>query len=168
MKAMKVKFFPCATKGLNWRVVNDPFLKIQCDLIFGRNKRDKCFIPLVGLSDLSDGQFVSVSKNARGTNVIKPSVADDTTDILLFTTIEGGFRGGVTIYNNGGTIIAQAAASAACESAISLAVVLEDSQEIIFQEYGRYGTFFHAFINQGGALAKNKLCKQDFEYLYGE
>lgn len=166
MKAMKVKFFPCATKGLNWRVVNDPFLKIQCDLIFGRNKRDKCFIPLVGLSDLSDGQFVTVSKNAKGTNVIKPSVAD-TTDILLFTTIEGGFRGGVRKFNVGGTIIAEAAASAACESAIALAVVLEDNQEIIFQETGRYGTFYHVFINQNGNAIKNKLAKEDFNYLYG-
>ena len=170
MKAMKVKFFPCATKGLNWRVVNDPFLKIQCDLIFGRNKRDKCFIPLVGLSDLSDGQFVSVSKNARGTNVIKPSVADDTTDILLFTTIEGGFRGGVSLYrNDGSTIIAQATASAACESAIAVAAIMpvnDPPSMLVFRETGRYGTVYHTYRARVNEVAYTKLSKGDFEFLF--
>ena len=164
---VKVKFFQTHTKGLNWRIVTEPFTKVQCDLIFGRNKRDRAFIPLAGgLSDLSDGQFVSVSKNAKGTNVIKPSVAD-TTDILLFTTIEGGFRGGIRKYNIGGTIIAEAQASAACESAIALAIILKDKEEIIAEEYGRYGTFYHIFINQNGNAIKNKLAKEDFNYLYG-
>ena len=163
---MKVKFFNAHTKGLNWRIVNEPFVKVQTDLIFGRNKRDRAFIPLVGLSDLSDGQFVSLAKNAKGTNLIVPSTTI-TTDILLFATIEGGFRGGVRIYNNGATIVAQAQASAACESAISVAAVLKDKEELIFEEYGRYGTFFHQYVNENGSPVKNKLNKEDFNYLHG-
>ena len=165
---VKVKFCNAHTKGLNWRFLTDPFPKIQSDLIFGRNKRARVFIPLVGITSLSDNDVIALAKNAKGTHIITiPTPNVNPSAILLFATIEGGFRGGVRKFNVGGTIIAEAAASAACESAISLAVVLEDNQEIIFQESGRYGTFYHAFINQGGALAKNKLCKQDFEYLYG-
>ena len=165
---VKVKFFDCRTKGLNWRIITDPFPKVQCDLIFGRNKRDKTFIPLVGMNDLADHSIVSLTKNAKGTYILTPSAPSTiTTDILIFTTIEGGFRGGVGLYNNGGTIIAEAQASAACESAISAAVLLKDKEEIIFQESGRYGTFYHIFINQNGNAIKNKLAKEDFNYLYG-
>ena len=165
---VKVKFCNAKTKGLNWRIVTEPYYKVQSDLIFGRNKRDKCFIPLVGMNDLRDNDCVSLVKNSKGTNLITiPTPNVNPSAILLFTTIEGGFRGGVRLYNNGGNIIAEAAASAACESAISLAVVLEDNQEIIFQEYGRYGTFFHTFFNENGSLAKNKLIREDFNYLYG-
>ena len=165
---MKVKFFPCATKGLNWRIVSEPFVKIQTDLIFGRNKRDRAFIPLVGIRDLRDNDCVSLTKNVKGTNLITiPTPNVNPSAIPLFATIEGGFRGGVRKFNVGGTIVAEAAASAACESAISLAVVLEDNQEIIFQETGRYGTFYHTFFNENGSLAKNKIIREDFEYLHG-
>ena len=165
---VKVKFFNAHTKGLNWRIVNEPFTKVQSDLIFGRNKRDRAFIPLVGIRDLRDNDCVSLTKNDKGTNLITiPTPNVNPSAILIFATIEGGFRGGVRKFNVGGTIIAEAAASAACESAISLAVVLEDNQEIIFQEYGRYGTFYHIFINQNGNAIKNKLAKEDFDYLYG-
>ena len=165
---VKVKFSLCHTKPLNWKVLTEPFPKVQVNLVFGRNKRDSVFIPLVGMNDLADHSIVSLTKNAKGTYILTPSAPSTiTTDILIFTTIEGGFRGGIRKFNVGGTIVAEASASAACESAISVAAILRDKEEIIFQETGRYGTFYHTFINESGALVKNKLAKEDFNYLHG-
>ena len=93
---VKVKFCNAKTKGLNWRFLTDPFPKIQSDLIFGRNKRDRAFIPLVGIRDLRDNDCVSLTKNGKGTNLITiPTPNVNPSAILLFATIEGGFRGGV-------------------------------------------------------------------------
>ena len=163
---MKVKFFHARQQCLNGRIVDEPFKKVQSDLVFGRNKRSRAFIPLVGLTQLEDGDFISVSKNANGTNLLKPSKTDDGS-VLVFTTIEGGFRGGISMVSCNGTIIAEASAGAACESAISVAVVLADKQEIVFRETGRYGTFYTALVNDRGTAVKNRLAKEDFEYLYG-
>ena len=146
---VKVKFFPCATKGLNWRVVNDPFPKVQSDLIFGRNKRDRAFIPLVGIRDLRDNDCVSLTKNVKGTNLIIPSANSANDGFLVFLTVEGGFRGGVSLYrNDGSTIIAQATASAACESAIAVAAIMpvnDPPSMLVFRETGRYGTVYHTY-----------------------
>ena len=164
---VKVKFFGCTNKGLNWRVVSEPFTKIQSDIIFGRNKRDRSFIPLVGMNDLSDNAIVCLAKNTKGTNILTPPSAPTTDALLVFATVEGGFRGGIRKFNVGGTIIAEASAASACESALSIAFYLEDKQEVILEEYGRYGTFFHQYVNENGNPVKNKLNKEDFNYLHG-
>ena len=169
---MKVKFFNAHTKGLNWRVLSDPFAKVQVDLVFGRNKRDRAFVPLVGISDLSDGQYVTLAKNAKGTNLIVPASATNSANdgFLVFLVVEGGFRGGVGLYRNDGcTIITEASASAACESAIAVAATMpvnDPPSMLVFKETGRYGTVYHTYRARVDEVAYTKLSKADFEFLF--
>ena len=167
---MKVKFFSCHTKNLNWKIVSEPFVKIEVNLIFGRNKKDRAFVPIIGKTDLQNGDLVSLTKNSKGTNLIVPSVSTDD-GFLIFLTVEGGFRGGVSLHRNDGcTIIASANASAACESAISVCAIMPVNNDppsmLVFRESGRYGIKFHIYKCRCDEVIHDVMSKDDYQFLF--
>ena len=168
---MKLVVFPAQTKSLTWKIANEPFPRLEVSLVFGRNKKDRTFIPLVGdvpeniLSTITSVEHYECFKNSKGTYLIKRSQTPSK-GFLFLVTVEGGFRGSVSLVINEGELITKAHASAACESALALAVILKAGERIIVKTTGRYGTLYHVFRGNGDdTVISMKLSPDEYEYL---
>ncbi len=125
-----------------FRYSPDPFPAFRCELVFGRNKFDRSFLPTkvepVGLPPkLPDWQFRLIKKE-KGTILIVPG-EDQTNRALLFVGCQGGFRGGVDILSDSttGQVIARCEARNALNSECQVIALLGPGQCVTFHTFGR-------------------------------
>lgn len=153
----------------NWNFTSEPFDKFETSLCFGRNKRDRNFIPTKVRPNednvLPQGKFKVIKTQEKGTIMIVPG--DDTSKkILLFAGVSGGFRGGVyKLDSTTANVIKEASASAACESGYNFAAVLDIGQFVDVYTYGRYGKTVFRYTNIAGELETKKLTKEEYDLL---
>lgn len=92
----------------------------------------------VGQPTLPEGQFRVIKTKEKGTILVVPG-SDDTNRCLLMVGCTGGFRGGVSLLQEGttGQIIKSCSAGNACESSIEVIALLDVGQSVGFHTSGR-------------------------------
>jgi hypothetical protein len=100
------------TLGKKWSFTSNPFDKFATAQVYGRNKQDRAFISTKVLPNeegiLKEGSFKVIKTKEKGTILIVPG-SDNSKKILLFSDVEGGFRGGCGLLSTTtGNVIAKA------------------------------------------------------------
>jgi len=158
-------------EGDNWSFSADPFPAYRTELIFGRNKRDRAFLPVLGnlvpnteTGLLKDGSFKVIKTKKKGTICIVPG-KDTTRRALVLLTVHGGFRGGCCYLPEHTTarVLVSAHAGSALRSAISVALLMEPGQVATFKSWGRYGTDFEQYHWNANSLGKMTYTKDEWE-----
>jgi len=160
-----------------WVYGTDPFPAYRIDLVYGRNKRDREFLPVkdvtpmtptadlnFGLPTLPEGKFRVIKTREKGTILVVPG-EDKTNRCLLFVGCAGGFRGGVSVLKDGtsGTILKTCSAGNACESSIEVIVLLEPGQCITFWSYGRHTNEVYQYTWNGTEMEKKHFSKSEWD-----
>lgn len=189
-----------------WEFGTDPFPAYRVNLVYGRNKRNREFLPVkdvapvttytvtadygkvslyvgtdkssaeaanasydaeqkakadgsswtptanleAGLPTLPEGKFRVIRTKEKGTILVVPG-NDDTNHCLLFVGREGGFRGGVSVVQDGttGTILKECSAGNACESSCEVIALLEQGQTVAFHTSGRHTNEVYVYTWDG-------------------
>ncbi len=128
-----------------WEYNEEPFPAYRCELIFGRNKRDREFLPMKNIAPdpeeqtLPEGQFRVIKTKEKGTILVVPG-SETTNRCLLFVGCSGGFRGGVRILEDGtdeNVILKTCVAGNNCESRAEVVALLKEGESVTFQAFGR-------------------------------
>jgi hypothetical protein len=92
---------------------------------------------------------------------------DPSNNVLLFSNVKGGFRGGCEILSSTttGEILLVAQATAANRSGISFAALLKPNQVVDISSYGLFGHFIFRFSNKRGKIEKTKITKEVYSSL---
>ena len=102
-----------------WKFSDNPFPAYRAELVYGRNKRDRALLPVLGdikplpdSQELPPAQFRVIKTKAKGTICIVPG-EDRTNRVLSFITEYEGFRGYVSVVggHTNGKIIAECRAA---------------------------------------------------------
>ena len=90
------------------------------------------------LPTLLEGRFQVIKTKEKETIMVVPG-EDSTNRCLLFIECSGGFRGDVGIISDGttGTILKKCSAGNACDSSITVIVLLDVGQSVAFHSTGR-------------------------------
>ena len=206
-----------------WEFSTEPFPAYRANLVYGRNKRDRAFLPVkdvmpvtqytvtadfgktvlysgtdkataeavkvqydaeqrakaekdspswrvptaeirAGLPTLPQDKFRVIKTKEKGTILVVPG-EDKTNRCLLFVGCEGGFRGGVSVLEEGttGTILKKCSAGNACESSVEVIVLLEPGQSIAFHTYGRSANEVYVYTWNGVSVEKKHFSKAEWE-----
>lgn len=157
-----------------WEFGDEPFPAYRCSLVFGRNKRDREFLPVknivpakaeeTGEFALPEGKFKVVKTKEKGTILVVPG-EDKTNRVLLFAGISGGFRGGESVLENGttGTIIKICSAGNACESRTEVIAILEPGQAVVFHTYGRRTNEVYQYLWDGSEMKVSHFSKGEWD-----
>ena len=145
-----------------WQFSENPFPAYRAELVYGRNKRDRALLPVLGVikplpdsQGLPPAQFRIIKTKAKGTICIVPG-DDRTSRVLAFITEYGGFRGNVSIVSKHTTckIIADCWAASACESGCAVAVIMAPGEQIVFHSTGRRQDDYILFTWQDGEVKR--------------
>jgi len=157
-----------------WKFGTDPFPAYRAELVYGRNKRDREFLPVkdivpvksdeTGESALPEGQFKVIRTKEKGTILVVPG-EDKTNRVLLFAGISGGFRGGESVLEDGttGMIIKVCSAGNACESRTEIIAILEVGQAVVFHTYGRRTNEVYQYLWDGAEVKISHFSKEEWD-----
>jgi hypothetical protein len=163
-----------------WEFGTDPFPAYRANLVYGRNKRDREFLPVkdvipmtqytvtadlkAGLPTLPDGKFRVIKTKEKGTLLVVPG-SDDTNRCLLFVGCAGGFRGGVGVISDGttGTMIKECSAGNNCRSSTEVIVLLEVGQSVAFHTSGRHTNEVYLYTWNGVEVEKKHFSKSEWD-----
>lgn len=195
-----------------WKFGTDPFPAYRANLVYGRNKRDREFLPVkditpltqytvtgeygkaalytgtdkavaeaakakfdmeqkaknlesswsptadlkAGHSILPEGKFRVIKTKEKGTILIVPG-SDDTNRCLLFIGCSGGFRGGVSVVQEGttGSLLKECSAGNNCESSVEVIMLLDVDQSVAFHAFGRHTDEVYMYT-WNGSLVESK------------
>lgn len=123
----------------NWAYSPEPFPAYRIWLYYGSNKNQQKTLPCKVSPDekgVLPRNLFRVIKTEKGT-IMVVSGSDTTNRCLLMVGCSEGFRGGVSIASCDGEILSQCYASSATEGYMSVAVILNVGQKIVFHRTGR-------------------------------
>ena len=155
-----------------WEYSTEPFPAYRCQLVFGRRKHDRAFLPVKdiitdpqeGVHLLPEGKFRVIKTRQKGTILVVPG-EDTTRRCLLFAGANGGFRGGVCLIEDATTakILKACAAGNACQSAIAIAALMDVGETIAFRSYGRRCDEVYAYTWTGEDVEKKHYSWSEWE-----
>lgn len=156
--------------GELWTFSAEPFPAYRADIWHGRNKHDRAFLPVKGVTpdpkgDLETGSFQVIRTREKGTIMIVPG-RDATNRILGLISIAGGFRGGVRLLRGSAQmvdILAAARASSACESTAAWAALFNVGDVLIVNTFGRYGDDVVEIRHGGAELVSTRLPLAEYQ-----
>lgn len=141
-----------------WIFSDDPFPAYRFNLVFGRNKQARAFLPVRGVLPGEDGilpenGFRVIKTREKGTIMIVGG-QDTSNRVLAMISCNGGFRGGVSLVDApDGVILARASAANACNSTCTVAALLAPGQSIRFHSYGRRTNGMYVYAWDGVDLS---------------
>jgi len=154
-----------------WTYSNDPFPAFRCDLVFGRNKRDRGMIPCKATVEedglLIDHRFMVVKTKAKGTLMLVPG--EDVTDrVLWFGGVDDGFRGfsKVVTDHTTATILKTVSARSACDGRTEVAAIMRPSEQVVFHRSGRScNEYFVVAAGGGGVVVEKTYSAEEWRFL---
>lgn len=157
-----------------WKFSSEPFPAFRAALCFGRNKNATDWLPVdpaVPVVETEEGEIRLVDDNFQValTTEGKPAVVpgkDDSRRCLLLTSCEGGFRGGVSLLDEGTTarILTVASAGNACDSEIVVAALLDEGQSVVFHATGRRFDRVYVYTWDGDSLESKSCSKEEYDF----
>lgn len=152
----------------------EPFPAFRCDLVYGRNKRDRVFLPVKGIEPvknegenfptLPEGKFQVIKTKEKQTLLVVPGM-DTTNRCLLFVGCVGGFRGGEEVLEDGttATVLKTCSAGNACESSTEIIALLEVGQAVTFYTHGRRTSEVYQYTWDGIQVVKTHFSKEEWD-----
>lgn len=104
---------------------------------------------------LPAGQFRVIKTRDKGTILVVPG-ADSSKRCLLFASVKGGFRGGVSI-SSGDTdalVIMECSAGNACDSRVDVAAILDVGQRVVCHAHGRSCNEYVSYTWDGARIER--------------
>ena len=157
-----------------WQFSENPFPAYRAELIYGRNKRDRALLPVLGdikplpdSQELPPAQFRIIKTKAKGTICIVPG--EDRTDrVLAFIMEHGGFRGWIEVVESRttGKIIAECRAANACEAGHAVAVIMAPGEQIVFHSTGRRQDDYILLAWQNGEVKRTVYTAEEWAAMY--
>jgi hypothetical protein len=116
------------------------------------------------LPTLPANKFKVIKTKDKGTILLVPG-KDNSDRCLLFVGCSGGFRGGVSVLEEGttGNLIKQCSAGNACESSTEVIVLLEVDESIAFHSYGRRSNEIYLHTWNGEQVEKKHFSKSEWD-----
>jgi hypothetical protein len=157
-----------------WEFGAEPFPAYRVNLVYGRNKQDREFLPvkdvtpITGEKDsvptLPDEKFRVIKTREKGT-ILVVSGEDITPRCLLFVGCEGDFRGGVSVVAEAttGTILKQASAGNACQSSTEVIILMEVGQTVAFHTSGRYSNEVRLYTWDGSQVMRTDFTISEWQ-----
>lgn len=156
--------------GELWTFSAEPFPAYRAEIWHGRNKHDRAFLPVKGMTPdqkggLNAGSFQVIKTKEKGTIIIVPG-QDTTNRILGLISIAGGFRGGVGLLRGAtqtADILISARASSACDSTAAWAALFNIGDRLIVNSFGRYGDNVIEIRHDGMQLVSIRLPLAEYQ-----
>lgn len=149
-----------------WKWSTDPFPAFRGYMSYGQNQHDEGFIAVNGV--IPDKNGILPENNFRvlkiEDKILIASGQDTTNRCLLFIGSAGGFRGEVSIFDEGnGKILSSISASNACQSGIEAIVLLDVGQSVAFHATGRRTNQIETHVWNGKKIQSKTWNKQEWD-----
>lgn len=202
-----------------WEFGTDPFAAYRVNLVYGRNKRNREFLPIKGITPMTqyavmgeygkpplyigtdkaaaeaakakfdaeqkaknpeiswaptadlkagpptlpEGKFRVIKTKEKGTILVVPG-SDDTNRCLLFVGCAGGFRGGVSVVQEGttGSLLKECSAGNNCESSVEVIALLDVGQSVAFHTSGRRTNEVYVYTWNGTSVEKKHYSAEEW------
>lgn len=151
-----------------WSFGTNPFPAFRSEMSYGRNQNDREFIGINGVTPNAEGilpdNAFKVIKTKEGAILIVAG-EDNSPRCLLFAGSAGGFRGGVSIFQEAttGKVLKECSAGNACDSGIEVAVILDVNQSVGFYSTGRRTDEVIVHTWNGSVIETKTWEKQDWD-----